>query len=300
MKWFALFLGALMLVAGCQKKPPVRTMFSGNTVTGQSRKRSVSIRPGNPVVGDTLAVIASEGMSVKSIAWYINGQQYAVAATLNGGFRNGDAITAVVSYTDNSGREVELASPPVVVEGALPVITSVALEPLYPTRATTMHVAVKVSDAAGAPVSFSYKWYVNNAEVDDQTGDSFSCSAYRHGDVVRVTVVPSDGEQSGKGVSSGYIAIRDAPPVIVSSPPPAFTGDTYSYQIAATDIDGDPLTYRLESKPEGMTVSREGLIRWDTKGVKSPVRATVTVVVDDGYGGSSSQTFTIDLERGKP
>ncbi len=299
MKWLALFFGMLALTVGCQKGPPVRTVFSGSTVPVHPRNQFVAIRPGNPVPGDTLTVQIPEGISAKDITWYINGQQGQVSNELRASFGKGDTITAVVAGKDSSGREVALTSPPVTVTVALPVITSVDLEPLYPTIATTMHVSVQAADASGAPVSFSYRWYVNNTEVEDQTGDSFSCGAYRHGDVVRVVVTPSAGGLNGTAISSGYIAIRNTPPVIVSSPPATFTGETYAYQVSATDSDHDPLTYRLESAPRGMIVSKDGLITWDTKDVKPPVQTTVTVVVDDGYGGTASQKFTLNLQRGK-
>ncbi len=52
-------------------------------------------------------------------------------------------------------------------------------------------------------------------------------------------------------------------PVITSSPKrQAKTEEVYTYQIVATDSDGDTLTYRLITAPKGMTISENGLIQW--------------------------------------
>ena len=39
-------------------------------------------------------------------------------------------------------------------------------------------------------------------------------------------------------------------------------GLTYTYDVRATDPDGDPLTYSLPVKPDGMTITADGLVTW--------------------------------------
>ncbi len=195
--------------------------------------------------------------------------------------------------------KVKLPSPAEVLKNAPPVIVSLDIEPKYPTIASTMHVSAQASDPEGDVVAFSYKWYVNNAEINDQTGDTLSCSSYKHNDVIHVVVTPSDGKLSGTSVVSSYIFIQNTPPVIESSPPSTIAGNRYSYQVKAVDIDNDPLTYKLESAPEGMVISNDGLITWEAGNIKLPVHTTIRIVVDDGNGGKSYQTYTISLEKKK-
>jgi len=53
-------------------------------------------------------------------------------------------------------------------------------------------------------------------------------------------------------------------PLITSTPRTTTrTGNSYFYQIQATDTDGDRLTYSLSSPPEGMTIT-DGIIAWES------------------------------------
>lgn len=292
--------GALLLVAGCQKKAePVKTMFSGNVGPARPEQKSIRIRPGNPGAGDVLTVKVPGNISAKSITWYIDNQQAAVTPTLHSGFKKGDSITAVVTAGTAGNKQRELTSPAVVIQDTPPVIGSISLQPLYPTVASIMQVTVRASDADGDPVSLSYAWYVNNVSVADQTGDLFSCSSYKHGDVIHVVVTPSDGEQNGSPVTSSFISLQDTPPVIISQPPVAVTGTTYTYKVEARDIDNDPLTYTLKSAPSGMTIDNDGTITWELPAAAQAVQTNVKIVVKDGHGGEATQSFPVTFGRKK-
>lgn len=100
------------------------------------------------------------------------------------------------------------------------------------------------------------------------------------------------------GTTSGSAAANTAP-VIKSAPPLDGTqGTPYSYDVNATDADGDTLTYSLVPSPLapvpfGMTINpASGLIAW------TPAAQTganqVTVQVSDG-SLSSTQSFTVTV-----
>ncbi|PKP59530.1 hypothetical protein CVT91_06565 [Candidatus Atribacteria bacterium HGW-Atribacteria-1] len=85
------------------------------------------------------------------------------------------------------------------------------------------------------------------------------------------------------------------PPVVTSaSITTATVGLSYTYDVNATDPDGDTLTYSLTISPTGMTInSSTGLISW------TPISAqigdnNVTVEVSDGKL-TDTQTFTITV-----
>ncbi|MBW2996346.1 PKD domain-containing protein [Candidatus Woesearchaeota archaeon] len=82
------------------------------------------------------------------------------------------------------------------------------------------------------------------------------------------------------------------PPVITTTPITVGTvGQVYQYNVDATDADGDILYYSLTESPAGMEIdSADGVISW-TPGEEGEYN--VTVMVEDGNGGSDTQSFTI-------
>jgi hypothetical protein len=300
MKRFSFIVLSVFLISGCEKRSePVKTMFSGNINPHAVSVQSVSIQPENPTVNTTLTVSVPQHLNTGSVTWYINNQRSMVANSLHGDFKKGDSITAVVNYADRNGKQEAVTSPNITIQDTPPVISSIILTPLYPTIASTIHAEVQASDADGDQVSLEYQWYVNGNPVQDQTGDSFSCSSYKHGDTIYVLVTPPDDEKKGVSTASASLSLQDTAPVILSKPPDAITGSIYSYKVEASDIDNDPLSYKLESAPPGMTISKEGVISWDTAGIALPLTATAKVVIDDGFGGKAYQSFRLQIEKGK-
>ena len=57
-------------------------------------------------------------------------------------------------------------------------------------------------------------------------------------------------------------AVNDAPVITSSAPTGAIEGTELSYQILASDVDGDSLVYNLTSGPDGMTMNATGLVTW--------------------------------------
>ena len=115
-----------------------------------------------------------------------------------------------------------------------------------------------------------------------------------------ITITVDDG-RGGQAVQSFTLPVvtTNDPPTITSTPVgPAYVGQIWQYQIAASDPNGDPITYSLTSPPAGMTVDAvTGLVSW------SPSAAgtySVTVVADDGQGGQAIQTFSLPVEAVLP
>ncbi|WP_367026069.1 Ig domain-containing protein [Methylococcus sp. ANG] len=106
------------------------------------------------------------------------------------------------------------------------------------------------------------------------------------------------------GVASDFVPDKpNHDPVITSTPgvTTAVMGQPYSYQVIASDPDGDPLTYSLGLKPGSMTISDQGLVTtdWpiDTFGGyrQAPFAFPYTITVKDGKGGYATQTITMNL-----
>ena len=86
-------------------------------------------------------------------------------------------------------------------------------------------------------------------------------------------------------------------PEITSTPELVFdteTEETYTYQVEATDPDGDDLTYTLINAPLGVEIDGEGIISFAPLADLKP-SYDFTVQVDDGRGGVDQQAFTVEI-----
>ena len=85
------------------------------------------------------------------------------------------------------------------------------------------------------------------------------------------------------------------PPRIVSfAPMQALLGETYLYAVDATDADGDTLSYFLDQGPAGMIIDPvTGLLQWTPVSSADVGYHTVSVRVEDGTGGSDTQTWNL-------
>lgn len=86
------------------------------------------------------------------------------------------------------------------------------------------------------------------------------------------------------------------PPAITSTAPlTAVVGAQYAHDVQATDPDSDPLNHVLTTAPAGMTINAaNGWILWTPSAAQNGPNP-VTVVVDDGRGGSDTRSFTVTV-----
>jgi len=108
-------------------------------------------------------------------------------------------------------------------------------------------------------------------------------------------VVPDDGKRKGNPVSLTIFVADSAPVINTSQATFSFDGNSYAYQVKATDPDGDPLTYTLDAGPPGMTMDpATGLIRWNVP-ANFKGTAQITVSVSDGHGRETTESFTVNI-----
>ena len=83
----------------------------------------------------------------------------------------------------------------------------------------------------------------------------------------------------------------DHAPTISSEPTqPAVVGQTWQYQVVASDPDDDALSYSLTTAPTGMAISATGLVTWTAASSGSN---PVAISVSDGRGQSATQSFML-------
>jgi Putative Ig domain len=175
-----------------------------------------------------------------------------------------------------------------------PRVLSVEISPTRPHLGDELEARAVAFDANGDPVEFSYTWTVNGENAASGADSKFSTVGLHKRDRVVVRVVPSDGVSKGVEASSQPVLITNRPPEITSVPSVKVAEGVYSYDVKATDPDGDPLQYRLTQSPEGMTIQPEtGVIQWKISTKKPSV--DIGVVAADGDGAEAYQQFKLTL-----
>ena len=214
----------------------------------------------------------------------------------------GGSFTAVISADDGRGghatasASVTVTTPP--PPNRPPLVN--AGGPYSGTAGQSIAFAATGSDPDGDALAFSWDFGDGLPAV---AGAQVSHSYAAAGTYV-ATVTASDGKGGVTSANAQVTVANPTPvnhdPVIISTPPGTATvGQLYSYPVVATDADaGDTLTFSLTQAPGGMTIAAAtGAIAW-TPAAKDVPSAPVTVRVQDGKGGSATQSFTIAVVAG--
>ncbi|MFN0054206.1 MAG: putative Ig domain-containing protein [Planctomycetales bacterium] len=204
---------------------------------------------------------------------------------------------AVLRVSDGKGG-VDLQSLELVVSRAntAPVITS---QPKGPAVvAVPWQYQALAQDADGDPLTFRLDAKPDNMTIDAGTGLVRWTPAAGQVGSAHVAITADDGHGAATTQFFDLPVVATAPnepPTITSRPRGSVRlGDTYLYQVVASDPNSDPLTYSLATKPDGMSIDATGLVSW------RPVAAQfgandVAVTVADGRGLSVTQSFKIQV-----
>jgi hypothetical protein len=267
------------------------SVLSGPPVSSSSVLYSLEITPTN-VSRNSIVYIVPRGFNLSDakVEWLVNGNptispvpnQFKTTET-----KKGDKVQAKAII---QGKEI--LSNIIQIKNSPPGISKVKILPEVFKPGDTMSVEVSGSDIDEDEVTISYEWTKNG----EPAGNSKQIvGLLKRGDRVSVKITPFDGEAYGR---SGVLhrEILNLPPMISEDKKFNFDGRVYTYQIKATDSDGDPLTYSLKTAPAGMTIDPSaGLIKWNVppefKG-KTPI----TVSVTDGHGGESLHSLTLEIK----
>ena len=182
-----------------------------------------------------------------------------------------------------------------------PIISSLTANPSSVDINQTTTITCIASDPDGDPLT--YHWTKNAGSFEGSTsGPSVTWRGPSSTDIYTVVGCEvSDGE-GGEDSESINIIVTESDdnhaPVITSTPVTSATKDEpYSYDVNATDSDGDTRTYSLTTKPDGMTISSStGMINW-TPAVTGDFNVTVKVSDNGSPVLSDTQSFTITVEE---
>ncbi|MEK6775541.1 MAG: putative Ig domain-containing protein [bacterium] len=211
----------------------------------------------------------------------------------------GDAVQQVKTDVHESAASVQehgIASDQEIKKNRVPEVTKVKLVPEIFHPGDTLGIEASGSDADGDPVTMIYEWMVNGESAGD--GSSVGVPVQR-GDKISVKITPYDGKENGEAVTLDR-EILNMPPMIAEEGSPVFDGTTYTYQLKASDPDGDSLTYSLKAAPESMKIDPiTGLIQWNVPEEFSGM-AKVSVLVEDGQGGRSEYDMNVSIKKEAP
>ena len=155
----------------------------------------------------------------------------------------------------------------------------------------SLYLEAEAKDADGDPVSILYEWAKNN----EPAGNTERLVAQiKRGDRISVKVTPFDGKEYGRSAILQR-EIRNMPPAIVEEKQHSLENDLFTYQVRASDPDGDSLAYSIKTGPPGISIDQKtGLVRWkvppDFKG-----NAPFTVSVSDGHSGEATLSLSISI-----
>jgi hypothetical protein len=151
---------------------------------------------------------------------------------------------------------------------------------------------VSIQDKAGEGITWVYEWTKNNQPF----GRGDSVKDFKRGDNVAVKIMPFDGEKYGNPKIL-TTEIKNTTPRVVEDKAATFDGKQFSYQVKATDADGDSLTYSLVEGPPGATIDqRSGIITWSNV-PEDQQKLDLKVKISDGHSGEIVYPLTVNLSK---
>jgi RHS repeat-associated protein len=199
---------------------------------------------------------------------------------------NGEGLSVTQSFTVTI-RAVNV--PPVISSEPLTQI-GVGQGYSYPVRA---------SDVDGGPLNYSLTSGPSGMSIDPTTGlIQWAPTAAQVG-TQSAAILVDDG-RGGTATQSWSVVVSATaillPPTITSAPSFAgAVGQAYTYQVTATDPQGQTLAYSLGQAPARMTIDPgSGLVQWTPDATQTGTQA-VQVIVTDQSGLAADQTFSLNV-----
>jgi hypothetical protein len=297
--FFLLFLLGIVLSCGRRQEGEFQTKANSPPVI-----TSVSIAPSKPNKESELSLfIQSQNPGGDPVTfryqWIKNDEEILgenTSSLKSGNFKKGDLIRAKVTPSDGKTDGNPFLSQPVKILNSPPVIQEVWIEPKVARVTDRLKAVVKSSDQDGDSIDCLYKWEKNGIVLSGEDTGILEPNRLKKGDLITVTVTPTDGESSGRAKKSEARIIANSPPIITSSPPSNLSGNIYTYQVKADDPDNDPVIFTLRTSPKGMTINKEtGFIQWEvSKGDRGD--HLIEIEATDPEGAKSFQKYTLTIE----
>jgi Putative Ig domain len=289
----------LVLLLSCSSQKPAETggatgsKTASSTVSKPNTAYSLDIAP-RDARRNTIFYIIPHNFTLsdaRNIEWTVNGASVSVGMVTS--FKASEAKRGDIVQASITGPDFKVLSDTVEIGNSPPEITAVKFMPEIFRPGDTLYVEVAASDPDGDPVTISYEWTVDGqpAGREQRIG-----APLKRGSKIVFKATPFDGMDYGTPFTVESV-VANTPPVIEGHTESSFDGTTYTYQVKASDADGDQLTYSLGASLPGMNINAStGLLTWIVppgfKGVQP-----VTIIVNDGHGGTAQYTLNITIQK---
>ncbi|MFH1463842.1 MAG: right-handed parallel beta-helix repeat-containing protein [Pseudomonadota bacterium] len=247
-----------------------------------------------------------------TIAWAVGGVSAGSGTTLAAGSASkGQVVACTVTPNDGASSGTPVADT-LTIGNAGPTLSAVSLTPSSATTDTLLTASVSASDPDGDTLTPSYTWYVDGVAVA-ATGSTLSGATwFDKGQRVHVAATVSDGSASSSSLSSSAITILNtAPgaPTVSIAPSGATAGQALTCVVgsAATDADGDAVTYRMTWTRGGVAYAGPSTTTWSGDTVPASVTTAAevwacTATPNDGTvdGSTAGASVTIGISNTPP
>ena len=185
-----------------------------------------------------------------SYSWYVNSilQPLETQPIYGGSLNSGDTVVCTVVTSDGQ-LSSPMGSASITITNSAPVIDSLSVGPNPATTNDSLTATVVASDPDGDAITLSYEWSVNGIVVQSSTLNTLASSYFTRGNVVSVSVTPSDANSTGASAVDGLTISNTAPSggSVSISPlaPTQNVDDLICTASGATDDDGDSISYSL-------------------------------------------------------
>ncbi|BCM88811.1 hypothetical protein IAD21_00653 [Abditibacteriota bacterium] len=221
----------------------------------------------------------------------------------------GNKISVVVTLSDGTTSSSS-ESPQVTIGNTAPVVSGVSINQNTPKTNDTLTFTVATqTDDDGDPLTPSYQWRKNGANINGQTGSSLNLAMADNGDKgdkISVVVTLSDGTASASS-ESPQVTIGNSAPVVPSvaidqSTPK--TNDTLTFTVAnPSDADNDPLTVSYQWQKNGDDINGQtgSSLNLATAGNGNKGdKISVVVTASDGTTSTSSESAQVTIGNTAP
>ena len=140
----------------------------------------------------------------------------------------------------------------VIPLNAPPAVISATIAPTSPDTDDVLTATVVAQDPDGDPLTYSYQWTKNGADIAGAMGATLDLAVGGNGDrsdEIAVRVTASDGSATSDPLTSAAVTVVNSAPAMISAtvaPTSPDTDDVLTATGVAQDLDGDPLTYSYQ------------------------------------------------------
>lgn len=299
-------LTALVVAAmgGCSSSPQDGSVPAGATKNNHPPTvRLVTIVPNpvtlaGPITAHVMADDPDGTEPTKRFQWIVNGTPVsgATGPELDPAHaKRGDQVALEVVAIDGQLESAPYRTVAVPVVNTPPLVSHVIVEAESSEKGHRVLAKVDAVDPDRDEIHFSYRWWRNDKQVQEGEEGVLDISGFGRKDVVVVEVTARDQEAAAAPVRSAPSALGNSPPLFVSTPVALTNREQYDYAVQAKDVDGDSISYGLETGPPGMTIDKAtGQVNWTIiPGAAGTHR--VKIVAEDGQGGVAWQEFELSI-----